>query len=63
MRPTSAAAVARDEMGHFLGASAVVLEGIDKAEVGEELARREGLALASDLGLQSLCWQQTAQTW
>jgi hypothetical protein len=45
MRTISAAAVARDEMGHFLGASALVLEGIDKAEVGEALACREGLAL------------------
>ena len=41
MRTTSAAAVARDEMGHFLGASALVLEGIDEAELGEALGYRE----------------------
>jgi hypothetical protein len=50
---TSAVAVARDEMGHFLGASALVLEGIDQAEVDEALAYRECLALARGLGLQS----------
>jgi hypothetical protein len=43
----SAVAVARDEMGHFLGASALVLEGIDQAEVDEALAYRECLALAT----------------
>lgn len=52
-RIASTAAVARDEMGHFLDVSALVVKDIDEAEVGEALACREGLALASDLGLQS----------
>lgn len=48
----SVAAVARDEDGNFLGASALVLEGCTDAEIAEVVACREGLALASDLGIQ-----------
>jgi len=40
-RTASGVAVARDELGHFLGASALVLEGIDEAELGEALGYRE----------------------
>ena len=48
------AAVARDETGMFLGASALVVEGITSPEVAEAMACREGLALASDLDLQKI---------
>jgi ribonuclease HI len=50
----SVAAVARDQTGMFLGASGVVLEGITDVETAEAIACREGLALASDLTLQSI---------
>lgn len=43
------AAVARDDAGRFLGASALVMTGITKPETLEALACREGLSLASDL--------------
>ena len=46
------AAVARDETGVFLGASVLVAQGVSPPEVAEAMACREGLALASDLGLQ-----------
>jgi hypothetical protein len=49
----SVAAVAHDQTGKFLGASGVVLEGITDVETAEAIACREGLALASDLYLQS----------
>ena len=49
----SVAAVAHDQSGKFLGASGVVLEGITNAKTAEAIACREGLALASDLYLQS----------
>ena len=45
--------MARDKNGHFSGASALLLEGYNDAEVVKEIARREGLALASNLGLYS----------
>ena len=48
------AAMARDETGIFLGASALVVEGITSPEVAEAMACREGLALASDLDLQKI---------
>jgi hypothetical protein len=51
---TSAATVARDEDGNFLGASALVLEGCADPKTAEVVVCREGLALASDLGLQTL---------
>jgi hypothetical protein len=51
---TSAAAVARDEDGNFLGASALVLEGCADPETTEVVACRKGLALGSHLGLQTL---------
>ena len=47
----SAAAVARDANGLFLGASAVVVTGMTNPETMEVLACREGLALAQDLRL------------
>lgn len=48
----SAAAVARDAAGRFLGASAVVTWGISDPEIAKAIACREGLALASDLLLK-----------
>ena len=52
-RLASAAAVARATAGNFLGASAVVMEGLSDTETMEAMACREGLALASDLLLQN----------
>lgn len=49
---SAAAAIARDEDGTFLGASALVLEGITDPETIEPIACREGLALAADLLLR-----------
>jgi ribonuclease HI len=49
---SSAAAVARNEAGVFLGASSVTMEGITDSETMEILACREGLALANDLSLR-----------
>lgn len=46
------AAVARDEAGVFLGASAMVTQGITDPETMEVLAFKEGLALANDLALR-----------
>ena len=46
------AVVARGEAGNFLGASALVMEGITDPEMAEAMACREGMALASDLVLQ-----------
>ena len=43
------AAVAMDEYGAFLGAFAVVMEGVSDSETAEAMAVREGLALAKDL--------------
>jgi len=48
----SAAAVAKDEVGNFLGASAVMMLGITEPEIMEALALREGMALAKDLSLR-----------
>jgi ribonuclease HI len=45
----SVAAIARDHIGLFLGASALVFPGQMDAETLEALACREGLALASDV--------------
>ena len=45
----AAAAVARDGMGAFQGASVLVIQGITDPESMEAIACREGLALASDL--------------
>ena len=50
-RTASVAAVAKDEAGLFLGALAVVSQGITDPETMKVLAFREGLALANDLGL------------
>jgi hypothetical protein len=46
------AAVAHDELGRFLGASALAIEGITEPEILEALACREGMSLASDLLLR-----------
>jgi hypothetical protein len=50
----SMAAVARDSTGTFLGASALVVEGISDPEMMEAIASREGGALATDLFLQKV---------
>jgi ribonuclease HI len=50
----STAAVARDAVGNFLGASSVVIHGITDPETMEVLAFREGLALANDLSLHQV---------
>jgi len=47
----AAAAVARDIVGKFLGASVVVMEGLLEPNTVEAIACKEGLALASDLVL------------
>jgi ribonuclease HI len=49
----AAAAVARDEDGDYLGASVLVEVWQSDPEAMEAMACREGLALASDLGLHS----------
>lgn len=46
-----AAAIVWDNGSNFLGASALILEGITDAKTLEALVSREGLALASDLGV------------
>ena len=48
----AAAAVARDIVGKFLGASVVVMEGLLEPNTVEAIACKEGLALASDLVLR-----------
>jgi len=48
------AVIARDEAGTFLGASAIVMEGVSDLETVETLACREGLALVSDLMLRKV---------
>jgi hypothetical protein len=53
MGRASVAAVARDQAGKFLGASGMVLEGIIDVKTAEAIACKEGLALASNLTLQS----------
>jgi hypothetical protein len=53
-RRAAVVAIARDGEGTFLGASALVLEGLSEAEVAEALACREDLALTDDLGLQTM---------
>jgi ribonuclease HI len=49
----SYAAVARNSSSQFLGASIVAVMGMSDPETLEAMAVREGLALASDLALQS----------
>ena len=44
--------VARDETDNFLGASALVMEGITDPEMAEAMACHEEMTLASDLVLQ-----------
>jgi ribonuclease HI len=51
---SSAVVVDRNTAGVFLGASAIVLEGVTDLETMEVMACREGLALATDLGLQDI---------
>jgi hypothetical protein len=43
------AAIARDKAGAFLGASTMVMKGVDDPEVLEAMACREGMSLATDL--------------
>lgn len=50
----SVVAVARDSRGMFIGASAIVMEGISDPEIMEVVAVKEGLALASNLSMQRL---------
>jgi hypothetical protein len=50
---SSAAAIARDEDGCFMGTSALVLHGIVDPEVMESIACREGMTLAVDLRADS----------
>jgi hypothetical protein len=52
LKVASVAGVVHDTTRSFLGAPMMVLEGILDPETLEVLACREGLALASDLGLQ-----------
>nr|TKW36088.1 LOW QUALITY PROTEIN: hypothetical protein SEVIR_2G417600v2 [Setaria viridis] len=47
-----AAAIARDVVENFLGASVLVIHGLLDAEIVEDIACREGLALSSDLMVQ-----------
>ncbi|GJN02011.1 hypothetical protein PR202_ga19322 [Eleusine coracana subsp. coracana] len=47
-----ASVVARDAVGRFLGASALVLDGARNPETVEAIACREGLALASDFAIE-----------
>ena len=49
------AAICRDEMGLYLGSSAVVFEGINDPLILETYACREALALADDLAVQNIC--------
>jgi hypothetical protein len=49
------AVVCRDEMGQFLGASALILAEPLNPPTLEAVACREGLALAQDLGLTRVC--------
>jgi hypothetical protein len=48
----SAAAVARDEMGTFLGASSIVMAGITDPGLYGSVGVQRGLALANDLSLR-----------
>jgi hypothetical protein len=52
LKIASVAAIARNTVGNFLGASALVIEVISDPVMLEVMACREGLTLASDLGLQ-----------
>jgi hypothetical protein len=51
MKRASVVAIAQDQDDIFLGALGVVLDGITKPEIVEEMACKEGLALAADLML------------
>jgi len=59
-RGASAAAVARDASGKFMGASSVVMRGIIDPETMEVLALREGLAKTSHS--TGFVWRVTAPT-
>jgi hypothetical protein len=48
------AAVARSEARVFLGASAVIFDGVFESETLEAMVVREGLSLAQDLNLTSI---------
>ena len=47
----SAAAIARDANGTYLGSSSLVIDGLYDPAVLEAMACREGVALAQDLGI------------
>ena len=49
----SAVAVCRDEAGYYLGASALVIEGVTDPTSLQALACREALCLAEDLNIRS----------
>ncbi|XP_073362125.1 uncharacterized protein [Aegilops tauschii subsp. strangulata] len=53
-RRGAAAAICRDERGHFLGASAVVLNGQTNSACLEAIACNEGFALAQDLNIRKI---------
>jgi hypothetical protein len=57
------AAIACDSAGTFLGASALVVEGISNPEVMEAITCREGGALATDLFFRRSRWQVIAAMW
>lgn len=48
----SAAMIARDAIGNFLRASALVFEGITDAKTVKTTSFKEGLSFASDLAMQ-----------
>jgi hypothetical protein len=56
------AAIARDHIGLFLGASALTFPGQLDAETLEALAYREGLALASDIYARRVCLASDCQS-
>ena len=53
-RAGSAVALCRDKNGTFIGASALVIKGIHDPTALEALVVRESMALADDLGLNSI---------
>lgn len=53
-RKESYSAIARNETGHYMGSSTVLMEGLTDPEILETLACREGLSLATDLNISSV---------
>jgi hypothetical protein len=54
LRNGSAAAICRDSNGKYLGASALMIPGIEDPTTAEALSCREALALASDLNISKV---------